>query len=282
MGQQIAMRCAMYGYEVVLNDVEPAALAVAEARIRALAVEAVPHDARDRALAAIRPAIDLAEAADEVDLVSESIPEDPTLKGRLFGELDRLCPQRTVFTTNASSLLPSMFAAETGRPDRFAALHFHQPVWVANVVDVMPHPGTSPDTVALLVAFARRIGQIPITLAREHVGYVLNAMLSAVNREALTLAASGVVPLADVDRAWMGVMKMPIGPFGIMDLVGLDTVWGITDLWARTLGDAQLRMNADFVKAFVDRGDLGVKSGRGFYTYPDPSYQQPGFVEGLP
>jgi 3-hydroxybutyryl-CoA dehydrogenase len=280
MGQQIALQCASHGYEVALHDIEPSALASAMQRIAASAEEAVPRDLRDQALEAVRPVVDLAEAAGEVDLVSESVPEDPALKGRVFAELDRLCPERTVFTTNASSLVPSMFAAATGRPDRFAALHFHQPVWTSNVVDVMPHPETSPDTVGLLVEFARRIGQIPIRLEKESYGYVCNAMLNAVNREALTLAANGVVPLEDVDRSWMGVMKMPVGPFGIMDLVGLDTVWGITDFWARTLGDARLRANADFVKAFVDRGQLGVKSGRGFYAYPDPSYQQPGFVEG--
>jgi 3-hydroxyacyl-CoA dehydrogenase len=95
-------------------------------------------------------------------------------------------------------------------------------------------------------------------------------MLSAVNREALTLTANGVVALEEVDRAWMGVMKMPIGPFGIMDLVGLDTVWGITDLWARTLGDPQLRANADFVQPYVDRGELGVNRSR-LLAYPDPA-----------
>ncbi len=280
MGQQISLQCAAHGYEVAVYDSEPSALAAAIERIRALAEQVVPAAEREDVLGAIWPVTGASEAAAEADLVSESIPEDPALKGRVFAELDRLCPERTVFTTNASSLVPSMFATATGRPDRFAALHFHQPVWSSNVVDVMGHPGTSEDTLELLMAFARRIGQVPIRLAKEHHGYVLNVMLNAVNREALTLAANGVVPLEDVDRAWMGVMKMPVGPFGIMDGVGLDTVWGITDFWARTLGDPQLRANADFVKPYVDRGELGVKTGRGFYSYPDPAYVRPGFVEG--
>lgn len=285
MGQQIGLQCATHGYEVVLFDVEPSVLDLALERIggyadELVAVGTVAPDDRDRALAAIATTTDATAAAEDVDIVSESVPEDPALKGRVFAELDRLCPERTVFTTNASSLVPSMFAAQTGRPDRFAALHFHQPVWSANIVDVMPHAGTSERTVDLLLAFARRIGQTPIRLRREHFGYVFNSMLNAVNREALTLAANGVVGLEDVDRAWMGIMKMPIGPFGIMDLVGLDTVWSITDFWARTLGDPQLEANAGFVKAYVDRGDLGVKGGRGFYAYPDPAYQRKAFVEG--
>ena len=104
-------------------------------------------------------------------------------------------------------------------------------------------------------------------------------MFSAVNREALALAANGVATVEDIDRAWMGIMKMPIGPFGMMDLVGLDTVWHISQYWARrAFFMRQLKKNADFVKPYVDRGWLGMKSGRGFYTYPNPAFQQPGFV----
>ncbi|MFH1475217.1 MAG: acetoacetate decarboxylase family protein, partial [Chloroflexota bacterium] len=189
-----------------------------------------------------------------------------------------LCPSRTIFTTNTSSLLPSTFAAATGRPDRFAALHFHVPVWSSNVVDVMPHAGTSPETIELLLAFARRIGQIPIFVRKESSGYVFNAMYNAINREAITLAANGIASVEDVDRAWMGIMKMPIGPFGMLDGVGLDTVWHITDYWAGRTADAQLRRNAAYLKGYVDRACLGVKSGEGFYRYPDPAYTRPDFV----
>ena len=220
-------------------------------------------------------------AAVEADLVSESVPEDPKLKAKVFAQFHELCPPRTIFTTNTSSLVPSMYATATGRPAQFAALHFHGPVWVSNVVDIMPHPGTAPEVVTLLADFARRIGQIPIVLQKENYGYVFNTMLSAVNREALTLAANGVAAVEDVDRAWMGVMKMPIGPFGIMDLVGLDTVWDITDYWAQQLeNDPQLRTNANFVKAYIAKGWLDLKSKQGFYRYPKPAFQQPGFVEG--
>jgi 3-hydroxybutyryl-CoA dehydrogenase len=267
----------------VLYDIEPAALETGMRRIHAYADDLVATRAIDaathqRALANISQTTDSAIAAADVDLVSESVPEDPALKGRVLGEFDALCPPRTVFTTNTSTLLPSMFAAATGRPDRFAALHFHPPVWSSNVVDVMPHRGTSPETTALLLAFARRIGQIPIYLRKESYGYVFNAMYTAINREAIALVANGITSIEDVDRAWMGVMKMPIGPFGMLDGVGLDTVWHITDHWARQTGDAQLRTNADFVKAYVDRGCLGVKTGEGFYQYPNPAWAAPGFV----
>jgi 3-hydroxybutyryl-CoA dehydrogenase len=283
MGLQIGLQCASHGLEVVLYDTDPAALDAGLGRLRrwadAMVADGVIDPAgAEAALAAIATTTDPGIAAADADLVSESIPEDPELKGRVLGQLDGLCPARTIFTTNTSSLVPSMFAAATGRPDRFAALHFHQPVWSANVVDVMPHPDTSPETTELLLAFAGKIGQIPILLHKESSGYVFNAMYNAVNREAITLAANGIASVVDVDRAWMGIMKMSIGPFGMLDAVGLDTVWHITDYWAGRTGDAQLRRNAAFIKAYLDRGCLGVKSGEGFYRYPDPAYAQPGFL----
>jgi len=175
--------------------------------------------------------------------------------------------------------VPSQFARASGRSDRLLALHFHLPVWINNLVDVMPRPGTVPAVTQFVLAFARRIGQVPIELRREHHGYVFNAMYSALNREAITLAQQGVASIEDIDRAWMHGTKAPVGPLGALDAVGLDTVWTITDYWARQLRDEQLRANATFLKAYVDRGDLGVKTGRGFYTYPDPAYAQPGFIE---
>ncbi len=248
----------------------------ADAQVRA----GIMNDAtRERALAAISTTADPAFAAAEVDLVSESVPEDPALKGGVLAQFDTLCPARTIFTTNTSTLLPSQFAEATGRPDRVVALHFHPPVWSSNVADVMPHAGTSPETTELVLAFARRIGQIPIYLRKESHGYVFNAVYRAMLDAALTLVANGVASVEDVDRAWMGITKTPIGLFGGMDAVGLNTVWDIAAYWARQTGDAQAQTNADFVKTYLDRGCLGVKSGEGFYRYPDPAYAKPGFVE---
>jgi 3-hydroxybutyryl-CoA dehydrogenase len=284
MGLQIGLQAAMHGYDVVVHDTDPAALEAAPARLRGygeapVAAGLIDAGRLERALASIECIADPAAAAAGVDLVSESVPEDPELKGKVLGQFNDLCPPRAVFTTNASTLLPSMFAAATGRPAQFAALHFHIPVWSSNVVDVMPHPGTSAETTELLLGFAARIGQIPIRLRKENFGYVFNALYTAINREALTLVANGITSVEDVDRAWMGIMKMPIGPFGMLDGVGLDTVWHITDYWARLTSDPQTTANAAFVRNYLDRGRLGVKSGSGFYEYPHPAYEAPGFVE---
>jgi len=285
MGQQIGLQCAMYGFNVTLYDIEQDILQNALQRINTYAGELttsgrLSDKEAEAALDRITISTDPAEAASQADLVSESIPEDPALKQDVFRLFNTHCPPHTIFTTNTSSLVPSMIAEATGRPAQFAALHFHQPVWVANLVDVMPHPGTSADTVTLLENFARQIGQIPIVLNKENYGYVFNAMYNSLNREAITLAANGVASVEDIDRAWMIVMKVPVGPMGMLDVVGLETAWHITDYWAKLLNDPQLKANAAFLKTYVDRGWLGVKTGRGFYSYPDPAYAQPGFLEG--
>ncbi|HUA47573.1 MAG TPA: 3-hydroxyacyl-CoA dehydrogenase [Solirubrobacteraceae bacterium] len=285
MGQQIAFQCAAHGYDVTIYDVDASALEAAKPRIDAYAESletggAITPELRASAQGRLTLTPDLPTAAADADLLSEAIYEDPDLKGRVLAECNAACPDRTIFMTNTSMLLPSQFAEASGRPGRLLALHFHPPVWINNLADVMPHPGTAPEATQLVVAFARRIGQVPIELHREHNGYVFNSMYSALNRAAITLAQQGVASIEDIDRSWMHVTKAPVGPLGALDAVGLDTAWWITDYWARQLGDEELVANAAFLKAYVDRGDVGVKSGRGFYTYPDPAYARPGFVEG--
>ncbi len=169
--------------------------------------------------------------------------------------------------------------APTGRPDRFLAFHFHD-ILLTNVVDVMPHPGTSAESVELVRAFAERLHQTVIVLERENFGYVFNAMLSDLFKSALTLASNGVAGVEDIDRAWMGVLRSPVGPFGMMDKVGLDTVWKINDYWAKATSDTQLAANTAFLKTRIDDGRLGMKSGAGFYTYPAPLFQEPDFLTG--
>ena len=281
MGRQIAWQCASHGFDVSLTDADPAALERAATAIARFAAGAAGSGALGEADA--RAALGRLRATAEpdyatVDLVSESVYEDPAVKGQVFARLHERCPPETIFTTNTSTLLPSMFAAATGRPDRFCALHFHLPVWTANVADVMAQPATSATTLATVAAFARRIGQIPIVLEKEHSGYVFNDMFNALNTAAINLVAAGVASIEDVDRAWMGIMKMPVGPGGWLDDIGLDTVWRITDFWAGVTDDPRLQQNAALLKTYVDTGRLGRKSGRGFYTYPNPAYATKGFL----
>ena len=208
--------------------------------------------------------------------------ENAELKAKVFAQFNELCPEKTIFTTNTSFLMPSKFAEATGRPGKFAALHFHD-VRTTNVVDVMPHPGTDPAVTQLVYDFAVSIGQIAIMLHRENNGYVFNTMLSSLCTTAMTLVTTGVASIEDVDRAWMGVTRMPIGPFGMMDQMGLKTVWTVNDYLARNtqdIQDNQLHANADFLKQYVDRGELGAKTKKVFYSYPMPKYAQAEFLLG--
>jgi 3-hydroxybutyryl-CoA dehydrogenase len=282
MGQQIGFLCAMYRYDVVYYDLSQEILDKALRRIAKLgswyvSIGRLTEEKLQHALARISTTPDPAKAAHDVDFVSESVPEDPELKGKVFAQFHKLCPERTIFTTNTSMLVPSMFAKSTGRPEKLAALHFHD-VRSTNVVDVMPHPGTAPEVTRLVHDFAVSIGQIVIMLHRENSGYVFNTMLSSLFSSALTLASRNVSSIEDIDRSWMGVMHTAMGPFGIMDQVGLSTVWIITDYWAKKTGDAQAQANADFLKQYVDKGQLGFKTNQGFYSYPNPAYTDQKFL----
>lgn len=144
----------------------------------------------------------------------------------------------------------------------------------------MPHPGTDPAVTQLVRDFAESIGCAVIMLDRENKGYVFNAMLSSLFQSALSLVSRGVSSVEDVDRAWMGVTYMPIGPFGMMDQVGLATVWHIVHYWAKRGKNQQLEESAAFVKQYVDKGELGYKTQKGFYSYPHPLYTQSEFLSG--
>ncbi|GAB6094308.1 3-hydroxyacyl-CoA dehydrogenase [Desulfatiferula olefinivorans] len=284
MGQQIGLLCAFYGYDVVLYDLNREILDKAFERIKRKAPRLAQtyqftEEQTTQALSRFTLTDNPEEAAKDVDIISESVPEDPKLKGKIFAQFDRLCKKDTIFTTNTSSLLPSQFADACGRPDKLCALHFHDTT-MTKVVDVMPHPGTSQETLDLVKDFAERIGQIAIVLNKEHNGYVFNNMFMALLDSALKLASKNVAPVQEIDRAWMGVMHTFIGPFGLMDSVGLDTVYKITDYWAQTLNSPQAKANAAFLKTYVDEGKLGLKAGKGFYTYPNPDYMKPDFVAG--
>jgi 3-hydroxybutyryl-CoA dehydrogenase len=285
MGCQVAWLFAANELTVSVYDASTAALEALPKGLEKLARRFVHHgrlsrDQAHQALERIRITADADAAAAGSDLLSESVPENPDLKGRVLADFNRRCPSHTVFTTNTSTLVPSQFAAVSGRPERLAALHFHD-VSLSLIVDVMPHAGTDPQIVGLLADFCRRIGQVPIVLSRESSGYVFNAMLSRLFEAALTLAANGVASVPDIDRSWMGVTYMPAGPFGIMDSIGLKTVHQICAYWAERSGDPQARANAAFVERMLAEGRLGVKNAKGFYTYPEPAFRRPDFLTAV-
>lgn len=285
LGSQIGFQCARHGFATTMYDIKEEGLEfskkyhqeIGEATKVDLGLDDAPIAA---AHANLSYTTDLVAAAKDCDLVSESVPENPELKRKVFAELNELCPDHTIFTSNSSTLLPSEIADATGRPERFLALHFANRIWVANVGEVMKHPGTAPEVFERVLEFAAEIGMVPIRIDKEHNGYVLNALLLPVLTAAQTLVANGIASPADVDRTWMISTQAPMGPIAIMDMVGLETVFAIGDHWANVTGDEQQRKNSDFLKEhYLDKGKLGVKSGEGFYRYPDPEFMKSDFLK---
>jgi 3-hydroxybutyryl-CoA dehydrogenase len=195
------------------------------------------------------------------------VVEDVKIKKEIFKKISLGCRKDAIIATNTSTFIPSMFLDSIKYTERFAALHFHSYVWNSSVVDIMPHKDTSEETIKTLENFSKKIGQIPIILKKESHNYVFNAIWNEVSKAAIDLVVNGITTVQEVDLAWTEILKMPIGPFGIMDHAGLDTALNITNYWAEKLNDEQLKRNAQFLKSYVDEGKLGVKTGKGFYNY---------------
>jgi len=284
LGQQIGFQCAMHGFETTMYDLRQESLESCETSHREFAdlfrkQRGKSQEQTDAALARLSYTTDLAEAGKDADLVSESVPEHPEIKRKVYALLNQYCPAKTIFTTNSSTLLPSQMADATGRPARFLALHFANEIWERNIGEVMGHPGTDPEIFELVVTFAKAIGMVPIRLDKEQSGYVINTLLVPWLMAAQSLITNGISSPEDVDKTWMITSKMAVGPCGILDVIGMETAYNVAAYWGEVNGDEQFKKNAAYMKEhFVDPNKLGIKTGEGYYKYPDPAYQRPGFL----
>jgi 3-hydroxyacyl-CoA dehydrogenase len=269
LGSQIAYQIAFSGVVVSVYDISDTVLAHARERFAGLAATYVAEVASattentEAALTRISYFSDLAPAVVDADLVIEAVPEVLTIKQDTYSHLAALAPARTIFATNSSTMLPSAMKGFTGRPDRFLALHFANRVWVHNTAEVMGTTDTDPEVFRRIVAFAGKIGMVAIPLHKEKAGYLLNSMLVPLLNSAMGLAAGGFADPADVDQVWKIATGAPLGPFQILDVVGLTTPYNIMSQG----GEADLAL-AQWLKVnYIDQGKLGVESGEGFYSY---------------
>lgn len=270
LGTRIALQAAISGFQVSVYDIKAEAF-VASKKVMAKILRSL--SLTDEIISKINFTTDPAEAVANADIISESVTEELPLKRQVWEQFSDLAPAKTIFTTNTSYLLPSMLVDSVDRPALFCAFHFHD-VFYSKVVDIMPHPGTSEEVVSLLEDFGRALKQVPVIVRKENPGYVFNYMLMAVIGAAGKLRTKEVASIEDIDKSWMVNFHMPMGPFGILDSIGLDTAWHVT----HNLEDAGSQAFAALLKTYIDAGKLGEKTGEGFYKYPAPAYKDPDFL----
>ena len=273
MGSQIAMVCALSGYDVVLNDISGEALDRAVASLRSRMQRKVDKGTAspaeiDSAFARLRTTDVLDEESCEVDLVIEAAIEKLDVKRELFATLERLAPADAILASNSSSFVPSAIAARLDARDRFCNIHFFNPALVMRCVEVIRGPETSDDTMAAAIDFVRRIGKEPVQLDKEITGFVANRILDAVRTEAVALYEGGYASFEDIDLACRTALGYPMGPFELMDLTGIDIGYYSRSQRFADSGDPA-DAPARSVAALVERGDLGRKTGRGWYVYDE-------------
>jgi len=289
MGRQIAALIAASGRTVRLWDADPAMLDAARQRIRD-EVETLPDLPRyahhrfrieppadhEALLDRIVVAESLAAAVDGAAIVIEAVREDLDTKRVLFAELSRLAPD-AILTTNSSSLPSSQIASAVSDPGRLLNTHFFAPIWTRPMVELMSSGETRPEVMAAVERFGRSLGLVVAVVRGDSKGFIINRVWRAVKREALRVVDEGHADPADVDRLWMLFFGTPYGPFGIMDMVGLDVVADIETSYQRVATDPADRPSA-VLHEKVGAGALGEKSGQGFYRHPDPEYLEPGWL----
>jgi 3-hydroxyacyl-CoA dehydrogenase len=284
LGSQIAWQTAFKGFNVTVYDAFEKGLDRGKQFHQQFAnlflnTRGTSQEDIDQTFARLSYTTNLAEAVKDADLISESIPEDLDIKKTFYVELSGLAPEKTIFTTNSSTLLPSQYAAETGRPEKFLALHFANWIWDANIGEVMGHPETDSKYFDIVIAFAKNIGMVPIPIHKEQHGYVINSLLGPLLQAAGNLLVNKVSDFETIDKTWMITSGTKMGPCAIMDMVGLETVYNIEKLWAEKLNDKMGLARAEyFKKNFIDKNKLGMKTGEGFYKYPNPKYKDPDFL----
>ena len=208
------------------------------------------------------------------------MPEQLEIKREVCAQLDQLCPRHTVLATDSSSIRISAFEAVTQRPGHVLNMHFYAPVWQRSMVELMGGTATTEETLARARHFVYTLDLTPLLVHKESTGLLFNRVWRAIKKACLHLVEDGVASYEDVDRAWIIAFGTPAGPFGLMDMIGLDVVRDIELVYYHESGDAsdappQLLLDK------IAQGDLGLKTGQGFYSYPHPAFQTPRWLKGV-
>lgn len=271
MGSQIAMVAALSGYEVTLHDIDAEQLKKAmegnryqlERRVQKGKLQAALVEI---SLSRLDTMTSLEEAVKNTDFVIEAVVEKLEVKKEVFKILDRAAPPHAILATNSSYLGNSEIAPVTGRPDKVVNMHFFFPPMVMQLVEVVKGEATSEETLQATAEVARRMGKTPVLLQKEMPGFLVNRILRAITNEAYFLLENGVASFEDIDLACQLGLNHPMGPFKLSDFSGLDIGYSARREIHERTGRDEDQPPASLARR-VERGDLGRKSGRGFYDY---------------
>lgn len=271
MGRGIAHAAALGGYRTILEDLLPGTLRKAETEIRANLDKAVElgkvtaNDA-DTAFRRIEFAGSVEEAAREADLIIEAVPEEMESKIEIFTLLDKICKPTTILASNTSSLSVTEIASVTYRAKKCVGMHFFNPVHKMKLLEIVRALETDDDTVSTAAEVGRRMGK-EVVVIKESPGFITSRINAMIGNEAFYMLQEGIASAADIDKALKLGLNHPMGPFELVDLVGLDTRLHILEYLHKSLGDKY--RPAPLLVQYVKAGRLGRKAGRGVYEYSE-------------
>ena len=281
LGSQIAYQTALNGFKVTAYDLD-----VDAAKQRVLALKDsykrdldLTDEDFQAGLNNLTFTTDLKAAVEDADYVIEALPEKLEIKEDFYKQLSKLAPAKTVFASNSSTMVPSQLVKFVDRPTKYLHMHFTNKIWKCNVAEIMGTDQTDPAVYQEVVDFAKAIKMVPIEIHKEQPGYVLNALLIPFVVSAMSLWVKGVADPETVDKDWMISTGAPVGPFMMLDDVGLRTTWNIMNGLYATQHKELFKQIADKLKEKLDAGQEGLESGEGFYKYPHPAFEDPDFLK---